>query len=113
MTCHSNDAAVITVFSKNGGPLTKRISLAASGGIVADGAVCVMTSGRARIAETPTSEALAAALALAARLSPLAMAETACRRWRDEGRAVRVVKAINSGKDFNDLMAARAAGGGR
>ncbi|WP_287787806.1 toprim domain-containing protein [Acidiphilium sp.] len=39
----------------------------------------------------------------------LRAAEAACRRWRAEGREVRVVKSVESGKDFNDLAAARAA----
>ncbi len=63
MTICRSDAAYVTVFSKHGGPLTKRISLAASGGIVADGAACVMTSGRARVEGAPTAEALAAIIA--------------------------------------------------
>jgi hypothetical protein len=38
----------ITVFSKDGGPLTKQISLAADGSIKCDGSACVMTKGSAR-----------------------------------------------------------------
>lgn len=38
----------ITVFSKAGGPLTKRISLARDGALVSDGSACVMTRGKGR-----------------------------------------------------------------
>jgi hypothetical protein len=38
----------ITVFTKTGGPLTKRISLAPDGSIKSDGSQCKMTRGRAR-----------------------------------------------------------------
>jgi hypothetical protein len=38
----------ITVFAKTGGPLTKRISLAADGSIKSDGSACVMAKGSAR-----------------------------------------------------------------
>lgn len=38
----------ITVFDKDGGPLTKRISLQADGKLIKDGSACVMVRGRAR-----------------------------------------------------------------
>jgi hypothetical protein len=38
----------LTVFTKAGGPLTKRISLAANGSIVSDGSACTMMKGEAR-----------------------------------------------------------------
>lgn len=38
----------ITVFTKSGGPLTKRIQLADDGTLVVDGNACVMTNGKAR-----------------------------------------------------------------
>jgi hypothetical protein len=38
----------ITIFAKSGGPLTKRISLAADGSLKSDGAACVMANGKAR-----------------------------------------------------------------
>jgi hypothetical protein len=38
----------ITVFTKSGGPLTKRISLNGDGTVKSDGSACVMTRGRAR-----------------------------------------------------------------
>ena len=41
-------AGEITEFTKSGGPLTKRISLAADGSIVSDGSACVMSRGTAR-----------------------------------------------------------------
>lgn len=59
----SNSDASITVFSKHGGPLTKRISLDERGGISADGSACVMTAGSARSVAAPTAEALAAVIA--------------------------------------------------
>lgn len=37
----------ITLFSKTGGPLTKRISLAPDGKLVSDGSACVMSRGTA------------------------------------------------------------------
>jgi hypothetical protein len=39
--------AEITVFEKNGGPLTKRISLAPDGSVKSDGSACVMARGAA------------------------------------------------------------------
>jgi hypothetical protein len=41
-------AAEITAFTKSGGPLTKRIRLAADGSITSDGSECVMARGVAR-----------------------------------------------------------------
>lgn len=41
----------------------------------------------------------------------LRAAEAALRRWRAEGRTVRIVKAAVFGRDFNDLATDRAAGG--
>ncbi|MDA8249488.1 MAG: hypothetical protein M0Z28_09925, partial [Rhodospirillales bacterium] len=55
--------ARITVFSKHGGPLTKRIALDATGAIVSDGSACVMTAGAARMADAPTASALAEVIA--------------------------------------------------
>jgi hypothetical protein len=62
----------ITVFVKSGGPLTKRISLSASGSVASDGSACLMSGGTARrvavadiqqfaalIGELPPNEALA------------------------------------------------------
>ena len=43
----------ITVFSKDHGPLTKRISLGADGKIVSDGSACMMASGKAQRARLP------------------------------------------------------------
>ncbi|WP_234731073.1 DUF7146 domain-containing protein [Acidocella facilis] len=37
-------------------------------------------------------------------------AEAAARRWKAEGRAVRIIKANVQGQDFNDILQARAAG---
>jgi hypothetical protein len=37
----------LTVFTKTGGPLTKKISLAADGSLVKDGSACVMAHGSA------------------------------------------------------------------
>lgn len=41
----------------------------------------------------------------------LRAAEAALRRWRAEGRTVRIVKAAIYGRDFNDLATDRTAGG--
>jgi hypothetical protein len=41
-------ASEFTVFAKSGGPLTKRISLAADGSLKSDGSACVMAHGTAR-----------------------------------------------------------------
>jgi hypothetical protein len=41
-------AAEITILTKDGGPLTKRIALREDGTLSADGAACVMASGRAQ-----------------------------------------------------------------
>jgi hypothetical protein len=41
-------ASEFTVFAKSGGPLTKRISLAADGSLKSDGSACVMAQGAAR-----------------------------------------------------------------
>ena len=38
----------IAIFAKSGGPLTKRISLAADGSLKSDGSACVMARGTAR-----------------------------------------------------------------
>jgi phage/plasmid primase-like uncharacterized protein len=37
-------------------------------------------------------------------------AEAAARRWKAEGRAVRIMKSTQPGKDFNDILMAREAG---
>jgi hypothetical protein len=42
------DATEITVFTKAGGPLTKRIKLAEDGSVVSDGSACVMSVGKAQ-----------------------------------------------------------------
>ena len=41
----------LTLFAKSGGPLTKRISLAADGSIISDGSCCLMGNGEARRVE--------------------------------------------------------------
>ena len=41
-------ASEFTIFAKSGGPLTKRISLAADGSLKSDGSACVMAQGAAR-----------------------------------------------------------------
>src|SRR2546430_1363634 len=38
----------ITILTKQGGPLTKRISLGADGSVKSDGSTCVMSRGRAQ-----------------------------------------------------------------
>jgi hypothetical protein len=53
-------AAVITVFDKVGGPLTKRISLNTDGSVKSNGSACVMSRGRARRAKVADVHALAA-----------------------------------------------------
>jgi hypothetical protein len=48
----------LTVFSKTGGPLTKRIGLAPDGSVHSDGSACLMAQGYARragIAAWPSS----------------------------------------------------------
>jgi hypothetical protein len=49
----------IVVFTKAGGPLTKRISLAADGTIISDGSTCVMSRGTAHRVEIADVEQLA------------------------------------------------------
>src|SRR4051812_24833154 len=46
----STDQTLITwvVFTKRGGPLTKKISLAADGSVYSDGSLCRMSGGTAR-----------------------------------------------------------------
>jgi hypothetical protein len=51
--------AEITVFSKFGGPLTKRISLTADGSIKSDGSACIMARGDARRVEIGSVDQLA------------------------------------------------------
>ena len=58
--CDAKGAAVITVFDKVGGPLTKRISLNKDGSVKSDGSACVMSRGRARRAKVADVHALAA-----------------------------------------------------
>jgi hypothetical protein len=41
-------AIEITLLMKDGGPLTKRISLAPDGSLHSDGSACIMSRGRAR-----------------------------------------------------------------
>ena len=41
----------LTLFAKSGGPLTKRISLAADGTVISDGSCCLMGNGEARRVE--------------------------------------------------------------
>ena len=53
-------ATEITVLTKSGGPLTKRISLGADGAIKSDGSACVMASGEARRMPIANAEQLAA-----------------------------------------------------
>jgi hypothetical protein len=53
--------ARITVFTKVGGPLTKRISLD-DGKVKADGSACFMTEGEAEVIPAPTASALAGAI---------------------------------------------------
>jgi len=53
-------ALELTVFTKAGGPLTKRIALAADGSIESDGSACTMSAGRARRAKIAGIEQLAA-----------------------------------------------------
>jgi hypothetical protein len=50
----------LTVFAKNGGPLTKRISLDETGFLKSDGSACVMAQGTARRFEFSGVEPLAA-----------------------------------------------------
>ena len=38
----------VTIIAKSGGPLTKRISLAADGSLTSDGSACVMSRGTAK-----------------------------------------------------------------
>jgi hypothetical protein len=38
----------ITVFTKTGGPLTKKITLGKSGKVVSDGSACKMSEGKAQ-----------------------------------------------------------------
>jgi hypothetical protein len=52
-------ATEITVLTKLGGPLTKKISLAFDGTIESDGSACVMSHGRARRAHVENATALA------------------------------------------------------
>ena len=49
----------ITVFSKDGGPLTKRISLGADGKVASDGSACTMARGRAKRARLSSVAELA------------------------------------------------------
>jgi hypothetical protein len=51
--------AEITLFSKFGGPLTKRISLTADGSIKSDGSACLMARGEARRCEIASVAQLA------------------------------------------------------
>jgi hypothetical protein len=53
----------ITVFSKDGGPLTKRISLAPDGSVKSDGSACVMSTGTARRMRLDTLQELAVVIA--------------------------------------------------
>ena len=53
-------ASEITLFAKSGGPLTKRISLAADGSLRSDRSACVMAHGQARRARIAGIEELAA-----------------------------------------------------
>jgi len=63
---NSGPATEITVLTKTGGPLTKRISLSADGAIKSDGSACVMTSGRAhRVPITDAGELAAVIQGLA------------------------------------------------
>jgi hypothetical protein len=57
--------AELTLLTKAGGPLTKRIALDAAGRVVSDGAACVMAKGRAErlpLAEAADLAAVAAAM---------------------------------------------------
>jgi hypothetical protein len=53
----------ITAFTKNGGPLTKRISLAADGTVAADGSACLMANGTADRVRLADAAALAGFIA--------------------------------------------------
>ena len=53
----------ITGFTKHGGPLTKRISLAADGSLCSDGSACVMGSGDAQRVRLSDLDALARLIA--------------------------------------------------
>jgi hypothetical protein len=44
----------IIVFTKTGGPLTKRISLTADGSVFSDGGACIMSCGTARRVQITT-----------------------------------------------------------
>jgi hypothetical protein len=55
----AHTGAVVTVFQKAGGILTKRISLSADGKIISDGSECRMSRGTARRVPVPTATALA------------------------------------------------------
>ena len=52
----------VTLLTKAGGPLTKRISLDATGRVVSDGSACVMAEGRAERLRLAGPAALAAVL---------------------------------------------------
>ena len=54
-----NSLAEITCFTKNGGPLTKVISLTAEGAVHSDGSACIMWSGEARRVEITGVDQLA------------------------------------------------------
>src|SRR5262249_13952052 len=47
-TGSSGMSAIITIFRKFGGPLTKQIRLAPDGSIISDGSACIMAHGEAR-----------------------------------------------------------------
>jgi hypothetical protein len=49
----------ITVYSKDGGPLTKRISLDADGKVASDGSACIMAKGKAKRARIASVNDLA------------------------------------------------------
>ncbi|HEY6755630.1 MAG TPA: hypothetical protein VI077_13145 [Pseudolabrys sp.] len=49
----------ITVFSKDGGPLTKRISLSSDGKVFSDGSACTMARGTAKRARIDSVDDLA------------------------------------------------------
>jgi hypothetical protein len=49
----------LTVFAKNNGPLTKRISLSVDGSLKSDGSACVLSRGRARHVELSSAQELA------------------------------------------------------
>ena len=82
--------ALVTVFRKSGGPLTKRISLV-DGAVRADGSACVMVEGDAEVVAAPS------AIALAHVIGSLDSAQALAIGTLRDGNSARVVtrRAIN------------------